>query len=138
MERWSRELGLESWIHFLGRLDGPEKYRLLSSARALLMPSRFETFGMVAIEALAAGAPVVAFDVGPLAEVAGPGGAYLVPPFDCKAFADIAMGLVQDQASAEQRRRQGQAWARRYDWGAITACQEMVYLKRAEGGGRRW
>jgi hypothetical protein len=54
-------------------VEGPEKYQLMADAHAVMMPSRHETFGMVAVESLAAGGPPVAFDVGPLREVAGGG-----------------------------------------------------------------
>lgn len=132
-ERWLRQrvasLGLGSSVVFRGRIDGEEKYRILASSHALLMPSRHETFGMVAVEAQAAGAPVVAFDVGPLREVAGGGGAVLVPPFDVHAFAAEAVGLVGDPVAADRRRRLGREWARRYDWGEIARRQEDHYLR---------
>src|SRR5215218_1092679 len=71
MERLAEKSGLSRLVEFRGRIEGIEKYRLMSGAYAVLMPTRLETFGLVAIESLAAGAPLVTFDVGPLREVVG-------------------------------------------------------------------
>jgi glycosyltransferase involved in cell wall biosynthesis len=127
IEALSHRLGLASHVTFLGRVDGRSKYELMAGAYAVLMPSRFETFGMVAAEAQAAGAPVVAYDVGPLREVAGPGGARLVPPFDTAAFARAIVALVLRPEELESLRRAGRRWARRYDWDALAARQEAHY-----------
>jgi glycosyltransferase involved in cell wall biosynthesis len=126
------QLGLSEKVQFLGRVEGGAKFDLMAGAHAVLMPSRFETFGMVAVEALATGTPVVAFDVGPLKEVAGGGGARLVAPFDVGAFAREAAALVQDTARRDELGRQGQQWARRYDWDLIATQQEAVYLRAVE------
>lgn len=56
-------------VRFLGQLERSELDDLYASAAVVLMPSRYESFGLVAIEAMAAGAPVVGFAVGGLAEV---------------------------------------------------------------------
>jgi glycosyltransferase involved in cell wall biosynthesis len=134
LEKQAAALGLSEIVRFLGRVEGAEKYRLMAGAHALLMPSRFETFGMVAAEAQAAGAPVVTFDVGPLVEVAGGGGARLIPPFDIDAFARAVAELVSDADQREQIARQGRRWARRYDWDVIAREQEAAYLEVAEQG----
>jgi len=124
--------GLEGSIRFLGRLEGSEKYAVLSAAHAVLMPSRFETFGMVAVETQAAATPLVAFDVGPLAEVVGAGGALLIPPFDLDAFARAVIELVVDPHENASLRANGRTWARRYDWDALALQQEGHYLRTLE------
>jgi glycosyltransferase involved in cell wall biosynthesis len=93
------------------------------------MPSRFETFGLVAVEAQASGVPVVAFDVGPLAEVTGRCGAALVPAFDVRAFADATREVLRIPPSDEQRTT-AREWARQYDWNKIALRQEAWYLAR--------
>jgi glycogen(starch) synthase len=127
-----QRLGLSDRVAFRGRVEGEEKFRLMANAYALLMPSRWETFGMVAVEAQAAGAPVVAFDVGPLAEVAGPGGARLVTPFDLDAYAQEIAALVRSPRLFERLRNSGRKWARRYDWDQIAVQQEEHYLRALE------
>lgn len=127
MERTAERLGISRKVEFRGRVEGLEKYRLMASAFAVLMPSRHETFGMVAVEGQAAGAPVVAFDVGPLRDVVGEGNAHLVPPFDLDAFVERTIDLVTQPAQAHALRMAGRAWARRYDWTEIAARQEAHY-----------
>lgn len=133
LETETERLGLGDTVDFAGRVEGEAKHLLLASAQAVLMPSRHETFGMVAVEAQAAGTPVVAFDVGPIGEVAGPGGAVLVPPFDIDAFATAAAALVSDPARVEALGRRGRTWVRRYDWDAIASDQEAVYGRAVAG-----
>ena len=140
LERQARQLGLSDTVEFRGRVDGLTKYQLMASAYAVLMPSRFETFGMVAVEALAAGAPIVTFDVGPLREVAGGGGARLVAPFDVDAFAREITALVAQPEIVAQLRQQGRRWAGRYNWDQLALQQEAHYMEtvaRARSVGAR-
>lgn len=127
LERLAAQLGIARRVEFRGHVAGAEKFRLMAESYAVLMPSRFETFGLVAAEALASGAPLVAFDVGPLREVAGGGAALLVPPFDCEAFARALIACVEPAEPLDRRRRAGRAWARQYSWDAIAAQQEASY-----------
>ena len=127
IEAQSRRLGLDSAVTFLGRVDGRPKYELMAGAYGVLMPSRFEPSGMSAAEAQAAGAPIVAYDVGPLHEVAGPGGAFLLPAFDTAAFARAIVDLVNQPDLVEQVRTQGRRWARRFNWDGLAARQEAHY-----------
>lgn len=134
LEEQIQRLGLDDLVRLCGRVNGPRKYRLVAEAYAVLMPSRFETFGMVAAETLAAGLPLIAFDVGPLAEVTGGIGACLIQPFDIEAFAQAIAATVRDpewrSAECEARRR----WARRYDWDAIADRQEAHYHRALSQG----
>jgi len=50
-------------VDFAGYLSGSSKYALLKASKVLLFPSHYESFGMVALEALACGVPVVAYDL---------------------------------------------------------------------------
>lgn len=123
--------GLAETVRLVGRIEGSAKYQLMADSFAVLMPSRFETFGMVAVEAQAAGAPLIAFDVGPLGEVAGGGGARLVAPFDVDAFAAEVVDVVNNAEALRTQRDAGRRWAQRYDWNEIANAQERVYLQMA-------
>lgn len=70
--RQSRQSGRSERINFLGRVSSSEIIELLNGASAVIIPSRRESFGIVALEALAAGAPVVATAVGGLTELVTP------------------------------------------------------------------
>lgn len=129
LEGLAAQLAISESVHFLGRVDGVAKYEQMAGALAVLMPSRFETFGMVAVEAQAAGAPVIAFNVGPLAEVAGPGGAVLCTPFSIEEYASQIARLVRLPQHFARLRQQGRQWAQRYNWDTLAAQQELLYEK---------
>jgi glycosyltransferase involved in cell wall biosynthesis len=94
-ESLARTLGLERVVRFLGNRDDiPE---LLAAADLVVIPSHREGLGLSAVEALAAGKPVVAFDVGGLREVVSDGASgRLITAGDQRAFADAVITLLQD------------------------------------------
>lgn len=77
--------GIARNVHLAGTVVGREKYRLLSQARAFAMTSLYESFGIVTLEAMSLGIPVVAFDLPPF-DVFGDG-ICRVPVLDTAAFA---------------------------------------------------
>jgi glycosyltransferase involved in cell wall biosynthesis len=86
---------------------------LRSRARVVLVPSRYEVFGMTAAETLAAGAPLVAADLGAFREMAQSGEeALLAPPDDAEALARAALELL---ASPDRAARLGAAGRRRFE-----------------------
>jgi glycosyltransferase involved in cell wall biosynthesis len=88
----------------LGRV--PDAARLMPWFDVLAVPSREEPFGTVAAEALAAGTPVVASDVGGLREYVDDGCGALVPPGDPGALADALAGVLRrapEMAEAARR-----------------------------------
>ncbi len=87
LEELSRARGLERRILFRGALPHPETLRIIACGRGLIVPSRAEPFGLVALEAMAAGKPVLASAVGGLPEVLDGAEAVLVPPDDVPALA---------------------------------------------------
>jgi glycosyltransferase involved in cell wall biosynthesis len=74
-------------VRYVGPVDGPQAARLLAASRATIMPSRYETFGVVAAESLAAGTPVIASDVAGLRDmIAGDRGTLVETPDDVWAW----------------------------------------------------
>ena len=127
--RWAAELGCADRLHVTGRVPTEELVRLYNRAALVLVPSRFEGFGLPAAEAMACGTPVVASAAGALAEVvrAAQGGV-LVPPGDAEALAKAVAGLLEQP---ELRARLGErARARvveRFSWPRIAAATAAVY-----------
>jgi len=75
-------LGISHQVEFLGRMPREEVWREMARADCLVLTSRYETFGVVLIEALACGTPVVATKVGAAAEIVTAESGYLVNPDD--------------------------------------------------------
>jgi glycosyltransferase involved in cell wall biosynthesis len=128
-----RKLGLEDRVHLLGRIDGSARFDLLASARVVCLPTRYESFGLVALEALACATPVVAFDIPALRELLGPQTAVTVPAFDVEAYAQALAALLADPERCRQMGAEGQRSARGFDWDRIAQRQEEVYLRAAVG-----
>jgi D-inositol-3-phosphate glycosyltransferase len=98
-----KELGLESITTFPGRLTESELPIYYAAANVCVVPSHYEPFGLVAIEAMASRTPVVASQVGGLQftvipEVTG----LLVPPQDDAAFARAIDRILSNPAWADQ------------------------------------
>ena len=125
-------LGVADRVRFVGWVAGAAKFALLGSARAVAVPSRFETFGIVALEAAATGAPVVAFDIDCLREVVPDACGRRVPPFDVDAYADALVATHVDPAFVSDTDAR-LAFARGFDWDAAAAAQEQVYRAVAHG-----
>ncbi|SEI71016.1 Glycosyltransferase involved in cell wall bisynthesis [Arthrobacter sp. yr096] len=120
------EAGLSSSVRLVGWLSGDAKFNALSDARLVVVPSRQETFGLVAIEALAVGTPVIAFDIPCLREIVPPGAGWLVDAFDVGALAK-ALAERYSQDGLDLAGQQGRAFAAGYDWDRLAALQGEAY-----------
>jgi glycosyltransferase involved in cell wall biosynthesis len=121
------ERQLADRVRFVGWVSGQDKYDLFASARLVVVPSRFETFGIVALEALASGTPVLAFDIPCLREVVPTDCGRLVRPFDVAAYAAALADIHQDQQWLSRAGTRGRAAARAYDWNELAREQETIY-----------
>ncbi len=96
MERMSVELGLADRVSFAGRKSLPELVKAMQESALLVLPSRQESLGMVLVEALACGTPVVATRCGGPEDIVDDDVGVLVPPGDAAALAD---GIARVMAS---------------------------------------
>ena len=116
-----KELGLSDMVTFLGRRAQETLHYYYASSDIVVMPSHYESFGMVALEAMACGTPVIASDVGGLAELVQDGETgFLVPGRDPAAMAECLRCLLSDQELLARLGRQAANYAERYDWKGIT------------------
>ncbi|MEV6963155.1 glycosyltransferase [Streptomyces sp. NPDC051207] len=125
----ARDAGVADRVRFTGGVTGEDVPRLLRSADVVLCPADYEPFGIVPLEAMACGRPVVASAVGgQLDTVADPGTGRLVPPRDPQALARAVAGLLADPAA---RAACGAAGRRRvlsrYGWSRVAAATESAY-----------
>jgi D-inositol-3-phosphate glycosyltransferase len=129
-------LGIGDVVTFLGAKDQDVLPYCYSAAEMVVMPSDYESFGMVALEAMACGTPVIASDVGGLSFLVRHGRTgYRVPARDPKALAAKITRLLADEGL---RRRIGQravCWAESYAWPRIADRIEVLYQALVHGNG---
>ncbi len=101
----------------VGYLEAAERRAFYDRARLLVLPSLDEGFGLPAIEAMAAGVPVVVSRRGALPEVCGDAAAY-VDPDDPRDIATTVAALLHAPARLEDLRRRGVERARHFSWQA--------------------
>lgn len=122
------ELGLRDRVDFVP----PQPHHILSSyyraADVVVVPSRSESFGLVALEAAACGVPVVASAVGGLQSLVDHGTTgYLVPDRDPRAFADAIGRILDDPLLAASMSVAAAHRASRYTWGFAAARLRRLY-----------
>jgi D-inositol-3-phosphate glycosyltransferase len=111
------QVGLHDLVTFLGRRSQSTLPYYYSAAEAVVVPSQYESFGMVALEAMACGTPVVASQVGGLAFLVRDGvTGYTVPVDEPQALADRLTLLVQDETLRHRLGDQAVQEARQYAW----------------------
>lgn len=93
LETLSAELGVTDRVRFLGALDRDQVAHAMARANAFVLASRYETFGVVVIEALALGKPVIATRCGGPESIVREQDGLLVPPDDVDALADAMRTL---------------------------------------------
>jgi glycosyltransferase involved in cell wall biosynthesis len=111
--RRARELGCEDRLEITGRVKTDELVALYRRAALVVVPSRYEGFGLPAVEAMACGTPVVACAAGALPEVVGVGGGGILVPRDDPAALAQGIGELIDQP--QRRRELGRTASRRID-----------------------
>jgi len=98
LQRLTVELGLDRNVEFLGHLSQDQLAEEYRRCAVFVLPSTWpETFGKVGVEAMSAGRPVIASDIGGVGDWLEDGvNGYLVPPGDVPAIADRALRLLTD------------------------------------------
>ncbi|MBA3306001.1 MAG: glycosyltransferase family 4 protein [Thermoleophilaceae bacterium] len=158
-ERWRVAGGREETLVLAGELSGPgEELRasaqragarvlfagfapdeelpaLYSGASCFVTASRYEGFGLPALEAISCATPVAAFDAGAVPEVAGPG-ALMAPPGDLASLMG-AVGRICDEPELRRRlANQGREHARRFSWRRTAELTWAAYEQAARGGAK--
>ncbi|MFI9115930.1 glycosyltransferase family 4 protein [Streptomyces venezuelae] len=111
--------GPEPRIHWVGYAEEERKRQLLRDCAFLVMPSRHETFGLVALEGMSYGKPVLHFDL-PALRWMRDGGDVAVSPFDVAALGRRMNELAADPALRRRLGRRSGLAAQRYTWDEMT------------------
>lgn len=116
-------------VTFAGYLRGTELASALASADVLVFPSATETLGLVALEAMAAGTPVVAAAAGGLLTLVEHGGnGFVFPPGDTAAAARLVRRLLDDRFELELMRVRARRFADAWTWQAAAADLRRHYM----------
>ncbi|MEI9935667.1 MAG: glycosyltransferase family 1 protein [Pseudomonadota bacterium] len=132
LSRLAQELGIADRLRWLPTLSEPELVTVLQAARALLQPSLVEGFGIPALEAMAAGCPVIASDTPALVEVLG--GAGLHAAVGDAAGLASAINRLRSGSLREELRARGFERARAFSWD-VAAEQTLEIYREALAAG---
>lgn len=130
LQQMCDELCLGQMTLFLGKRAQDTLPYYYSAAEVLLMPSHYESFGMVALEAMACGTPVIASQVGGLAYLVKDGETGYHVPYDSPEVLSEKLGaLLKDGELRKKMGKQAAQYAKEYDWEKIANQIVDVYKK---------
>jgi glycogen synthase len=135
LHRQAAELGLEEHGTFLGWIGDDVLHSLYRIADVCVVPSIYEPFGLVALEAMASGCPCIVADTGGLREVVPDDGAGLrFRARDPEALADVAVRVLCDHELGERLVAEGLDHVRSFDWADVAADTAELYASLAGVG----
>jgi glycosyltransferase involved in cell wall biosynthesis len=120
--------GLKNFVTIAGRVEGEEKEKLLAGAVFVVIPSRYETFSLTALEAMAAGTGIITFDIE---------GLKWIPEtisvkascFDVSELSSLILGLSTDERKLSLMGKAGKDYVRKFDWEQIADKYAKCILK---------
>lgn len=125
-ESLARELGIYDETRFVGRQEQIEE--VLAISDLFILPSDYESFGLAALEAMAAGVPVISSNAGGLPEVNIDGETgYLADVGDVETMGRRAVELLSDESKLQKFKTKAAAHARLYDIDTIVPRYEALY-----------
>src|SRR5690606_5129100 len=125
------QLGISEKVKALGKIN--DLYNVLCSSDLFLLPSEKESFGLAALEAMAARVPVISSDVGGIAEVNRDGETGVVVPMgDVKSMAEESIQLLKNDSLLMQFKDNAKKQAERFDKKNILPMYGDLYLSVLE------
>jgi D-inositol-3-phosphate glycosyltransferase len=122
LQKLCADLGLDESVLFLGKRDQDKLPYYYSAAEVLVMPSHYESFGMVALEAMACGTPVVASEVGGLAYLVRDGETgFTIPAEEPETLCEKLSWLLNDRELHKRMSAQAAKYAQDYAWEKVAS-----------------
>ena len=126
----SKKLG--AWVKFHGWIPSPEVRQWMERSACLVVPSRREAYGFVALEGMAIGAPLIASNAGGLAELASRDCALTFEAGNVKQLADALKTAVDNPALLQSLAARGRERALKFEWGQL-ASRYLTILAQMRG-----
>ncbi len=137
LQTLSVKLGIDQLVSFVGAKEQSQLPRYYRAATAVIMPSDYESFGMVALEAMSSGTPVIASQVGGLQFlVRDQETGYHIPTREPISLADCIIKLLSDSARTELMGESAARIAQDYAWPRI-AQRLLQVFENVSGQGRK-
>jgi len=134
LERYAQRAGLSDRVRFLGAISHEELAAYYALADVCVVPSRTESFGLVALEAQALGTPVVAAAVGGLTEIVEDGvSGYLVKGRDPADYAAAIARVLRDPEGRVAMGEEARARAARFTWARAVDRLVAIYDRLSAG-----
>lgn len=127
----ARALKVEELVYCLGPVSEEDKPALYRNASVFLFPSRYEGFGLPALEALACGSPVVGSDASSIPEIVGDAG-ILADPDDVERMAGGLLAVLNDDDLRSELSRRAVVQAARFSWERCASQTAEVYALAAK------
>nr|WP_164017085.1 glycosyltransferase family 1 protein [Pyxidicoccus trucidator] len=127
----AHELGLHENVLDLEELSEEDMPLFYGAAAALLLPSKYEGFGLPALEAMAAGCPVLVADATALPEVVG-AAALRLPPDDAAMWRETTLRVLRDEVLRSELMELGRERAARFTWDDCARRTLAVYRRVLE------
>ena len=130
LEQLATKLGIRDKVHFNGFLKRSEYLESLISANVFILPSRFEPFGIVLLEAMATGVPVVASNTGAVPEILEGGKLGLIfENGNADSLANQIENVFANEEDARKRAADARQSLNRYSWPKIAQETLHVYME---------
>ena len=128
LQQLRQELEIHDLVTFLGSKDQDILPTYYAAAEMVVMPSHYESFGLVALEAMAMGTPVIASEVGGLAFLVRDGETgFHVPSRDPEALAERIYRLLSDESCGRALGQNARAYAQQFAWPLIVERMLRLY-----------
>ncbi len=127
LKKKAKELGIAKNVKFLGRVSEEEKEKLMKQCTVFVLPSvhKSEAFGVVILEAMAYGAPVITTDVSGTVFAAGDAG-IIVKHGDSKQLAEAIVKVLKDKTLRKKMTEKGLKHVKKFDWDEIVKKVEKL------------
>ncbi|GAF68437.1 unnamed protein product [marine sediment metagenome] len=126
LEKLAAELKLDS-VYFLGAQSHEQMVKLFNVADVAAMPSILEAFGLVALEALACGTPVIAGNVGGFSQIVNEQVGYLMKPGDSDTLAEKITTFIRDGFKEKVRGKAAAYIRQNFSWDKTVENIEKIY-----------